>query len=81
MGTGVSAKHFKKAVSRNRIKRLIRESYRLQNGDLESVLQKAQCTMRLFVIYTEKTMPEYQVLSGKMNVVLQKLKALVVNND
>jgi ribonuclease P protein component len=73
MGTGVSTKHFKKAVSRNRVKRLIRETYRQQNNALKSALVESGYVMKIFIIYTDKTLPEYQALYDKMHVVLQKL--------
>jgi ribonuclease P protein component len=79
MGTGVSTRHFKKAVSRNRVKRLIRETYRLQNSSLKSELVKGGYTMEIFIIYTDKTLPEYQLLYDKMNVVLQRLVAFLGN--
>jgi ribonuclease P protein component len=79
MGTGVSTKHFKKAVSRNRVKRLIRETYRQQNSVLKSALVKGGYSMEIFIIYTDKTLPEYQALYDKMNVVLQRLVAFLGN--
>ena len=81
MGAGVSTKNFRKAVLRNRIKRLIREAYRLQNGDLKIALSQAQLNLKLFIIYTDKTLPDYLVLKDKMLVVLQKIKALVGTKD
>lgn len=81
MGAGVSSKHFKKAVSRNRIKRLIRETFRKQNDILKTVLSQGNFVMEIFIIYTDRTLPEYQNLSDKMNVVLQKLSSLLNKNE
>ncbi|MEI9807213.1 MAG: ribonuclease P protein component [Bacteroidota bacterium] len=49
---GVSAKNFKKAVDRNRIKRLSREAWRLQNSELKknSNVQQysTECVLHLY---------------------------------
>jgi ribonuclease P protein component len=39
-GVGASARNFKKAVHRNRIKRLLREAYRLINQSLHQKLEE-----------------------------------------
>ena len=49
-GAGVSTKNFKKAVDRNRIKRLIREAYRVQKNSLE-ILLKAEGLNLFFYLY------------------------------
>ena len=41
-GTGVSAKNFKKAVDRNRIKRLTREAWRLQKNEIRDKVKETQ---------------------------------------
>jgi len=72
-GAGASSKSFKKAVERNRIKRLIREAYRLQKNSLKNLLAKKKLGLALFVIYNGKALPEYNVVYEKMEVILQKL--------
>ncbi len=77
MGAGVSAKYFKKAVDRNRIKRLIREGYRLQKTSLQQALKEKQKQLLLFIIYTGKELPDHKEIFNKVNLVLVKLEKII----
>jgi ribonuclease P protein component len=72
-GFGASSRHFKKAVDRNRIKRLGREAYRLQKGPLLQRLTEKGLSLAVFFIYTGRELPEYATVSEKIGVILQKL--------
>lgn len=73
VGFTVSSRNFKNATDRNRIKRLMREAYRLQKNDLqENVLLQGK-GMHLFFIFTGKEVPTYEFVFEKMTSVLKKL--------
>jgi ribonuclease P protein component len=72
-GFGASGKNFKKAVDRNRIKRLTREAYRLQKKALNNKLEENNQRFALFFIYTGKDLPAYTLVYEKMGIILQKL--------
>ncbi|HXB93576.1 MAG TPA: ribonuclease P protein component [Puia sp.] len=72
-GFGVSSRLFRKAVDRNRIKRLCREAWRLQQHPLSAVLHGKGLSMAVFLIYTGKQLPDYPVVTQKIGVILQKL--------
>lgn len=79
-GVGVSSKNFKKAVDRNRIKRLTKEAYRVQKNDLKEKAQSAGKQLDLFFIYTSKEMPDYNLVKDKLALALKKLETLIDEN-
>jgi ribonuclease P protein component len=71
-GFTVSSKTFKKATDRNRIKRLLRETYRKQK--LLSLQPACQQTpLAIFIMYTGKEMPDYLLIDLRMKQLLEKL--------
>jgi ribonuclease P protein component len=80
-GVGVSAKNFKKAVDRNRIKRLIREAWRLQNAELKQKLKASGKQVNVFFIYTGKEVPGYSMVKEKVAVALEKLSDKIDENN
>jgi ribonuclease P protein component len=72
----VSKRHFKKAVYRNRIKRLMREAYRLQKIDLQNQLQQSNGALTVFILYVSNELPEYDTVFLKMNALLKRLQKI-----
>jgi ribonuclease P protein component len=72
-GIGVGSKNFKKAVDRNRIKRLTREAWRLQKNELKERLKRINKQLNVFFIYTGKELPDFETVKDKVAVALKKL--------
>jgi len=75
-GVGLSGRHFKKAVDRNRVKRLLREVYRLQQHPLNEIAEQNQKEISIFILYAGRELPDYDRLYGNVGVALQKLSNL-----
>jgi ribonuclease P protein component len=73
-GVSVSKRTFKKAVFRNRVKRLIREAYRVEKVLLLTALNdKKNTALELFIIYTGKELPLFTFVQEKMKNLIHRL--------
>jgi len=77
VGVTASKKFFKKAVDRNRIKRLLREAYRLQKEELVEAVKAKGKSGNLFFIYTDKTIADFETIKTAMQKCLQRLRKTI----
>ncbi|MCY7410592.1 MAG: ribonuclease P protein component, partial [Chitinophagales bacterium] len=71
----VSTKNFKRAVDRNKVKRLIREAYRLNKQVLYDSLKGKNTHLIIGFIYTSKTIESFSLIQEKVILVMKKLAA------
>lgn len=69
----VSKRHFKKATDRNRVKRLMREAWRLQKNELAQKITGAGKNFAVFIIYTGNELPEYHFVFEKTAAIIKRL--------
>lgn len=75
----VSKRHFKQAVDRNRLKRQLREAYRLQKNTFYEKVSGAEKQLAICFVYKSKTKNPYAQIVAEMNsltqIMLQRLRA------
>ena len=76
-GFTVSSKHFPRAVDRNRIKRLSREAYRLQNTALKVAIPANHKRLQLFFVYTGREILSHEEISVLIKKMLDKLVRII----
>jgi ribonuclease P protein component len=69
----VSKSLFRKAVERNRIKRQIREAYRLNRSGLNDILAKKETHILLGLIYTGKSVGRQAETASDVKGILNRL--------
>jgi ribonuclease P protein component len=69
----VSKKKFKRAVDRNKIKRLIRESYRLEKHILYQEYASSKQSIDLLIIYTGTKIYSFRVIEKQIIELINKI--------
>jgi ribonuclease P protein component len=69
----VSKRYFKKATDRNRIKRLMREAWRLQKDKLVEMVKEDTTNFAVFIIFTGNELPEYNLVFERTAAIIKRL--------
>lgn len=69
----VPKKRAKSAVDRNRLRRQIKEAYRLNKSELDLYFKNNNSSIVLFLIYTGKEKSAYAPLEEKLKLILKEL--------
>ena len=70
----ISKKSLPKAVHRNHVKRLLRDSYRRQNQALKSMVHEKGKQLQMMFIFLDKQLWKYHDLDNKISVTLKRLQ-------
>ncbi len=74
----VSKRRFKRAVKRNRVKRQIREAYRVNKHELLKVLDEKHCRLAIAFIYLSDQLVESSVIEDRIKTALARIAEKVI---
>ena len=79
----VSKRRFKRAVKRNRVKRQIREAYRVIKHELLNILVERKCRLAIAFIYLSDQLVESSIIEDRMRIALVRIteKMAAPNTD
>ena len=79
----VSKRRFKRAVKRNRVKRQIREAYRVNKHELLNILVERKCRLAIAFIYLSDQLVESSIIEDRMRIALVRIteKMAAPNTD
>ena len=72
-GVSVPKKNFKRAVDRNRIKRLVKEVLRLNKSILNNDLSKQNVSIYVMILFNGEKIPSYNSVEIKIKEILNRL--------
>ncbi len=73
-GFSAPARQFRLAVQRNRVKRLMREAWRLQHMPLRTYFEGRGERLFVFLIYRGKEIPEQETIMLQVAAIINKLE-------
>jgi ribonuclease P protein component len=73
VGFSAPKKKFKRAVDRGRVKRLLREAWRLQQHELLPSIPEGQ-QMHMFLLFTDAALPAYEVVFEAVGKGIERIK-------
>lgn len=76
----VPKRKFKRAVDRNRVKRWVREAWRIERGPLEQLVEKRGEQWAIVLIFVGKEMPDWTVCQTAMKKLIRRLEAHVAQH-
>lgn len=74
VGFSAPAKLFRLAVKRNRVKRLMREAWRLQQAPLRDHFEGRTERLVIFFIYRGRVLPDQASVMKQVGMIIQKLE-------
>ena len=79
----VSKRRFKRAVKRNRVKRQIREAYRVNKHELLNILVERKWRLAIAFIYLSDQLVESSIIEDRMRIALVRIteKMAAPNTD
>lgn len=80
-GVSVPKKKFKKAVDRNRIKRLVKESIRLNKTFFDQTLYKQNKSVHIMIVCYFEEIPDYVLVEEKIKKILDRLAKRFNSNE
>lgn len=73
-GVSVAKKKHKKAVKRNLLKRRLREAYRLNKQEIQSIARAKNISVNIFIIYIAEDIENYTRIKNSMVAGLRRIE-------
>lgn len=77
----VPKKNFRLAVTRNLIRRRMREAYRLHKQTLYNILGEHGIQIVFMIIYRQKSIPDYEAVEKAVNEIIAKLSERIARGN